>query len=178
MSDINSVRAFEMWRESSEKFDYFMAGLGAAIVGYLVPKVEATVIGFNTQTLELLAVLSLIGSTYAGIKRIEHSVHLMRVTTGRLEQVESAGRFSLALHGTETRMIKKETGVPFTQEELQDLLKNRETLVEIAKVLEKNIGDKYERMYKLRTGLLIGGFLLILAARIWGGYHGLVAVPQ
>jgi hypothetical protein len=166
--DVN--RAYELWRESAEKFDYFMAGLCAAVLGYLAPKFESARIGFNPESVELLALLSFVGAFFASFKRLESTVHLQRIGIGRLEELEAKERLENAIREG-TTILDSDTKTVMDREKVQALLETRKSIVEISRTMEKSLGTKAVRWYTVRYYLLVAGFLLLIAARVWKGYQ-------
>jgi hypothetical protein len=166
--DVN--RAYELWRDSAEKFDYFMAGLCAAVLGYLAPKFESARLGFNPESVELLALLAFVGAVFASFKRLESTVHLQRIGIGRLEELESKERLENAIRDGRT-ILDSDTKTVMDREKVQALLENRKSIVEIARTMEKSLGTKAVRWYTVRYYLLIAGFVLLIAARVWRGYQ-------
>jgi hypothetical protein len=67
------------WYESAEKFDYFMAGLAGAVLGYVAPTVKLQEVGFNGPTFELVSMFVFLLALVAGLKRIETLVHGVRL---------------------------------------------------------------------------------------------------
>lgn len=169
MAEDESSRAYELWRTSAEKFDYFMAGLSAAVLGYIAPTFEPTRLGWNPATLELAAMLAFVGAVLAAFKRIESTVHQQRVGVAKLEKMESVGRLSTALReGIPVADI--DTTEFMDAKKIEALLANRKELFAISKKIEKRIVKKAVRWYSVRDYLLIMGFLLLLSARVWTAY--------
>lgn len=170
MTENGSNRAYEFWRDSAEKFNYFMAGLSTAVLGYLAPMLQPAKLGWNSTTLELVAMLTLVGAAFAAFKRIESTVHLQRVGVEKLKNLESVERLSTALQGG-IPVADSDTGEVMNVEKIGALLENRQTILEIARTVEKDIGKKAERWYAVRYYLLMLGFLLLLSARVWKAYQ-------
>lgn len=162
-------RAYELWRDAAEKFDYFMAGLCAAVLGYLAPKFESARFGCNPDTVELLAMLAFVGAVFASFKRLESIVHLQRIGVGRLEKLESKERLEEAIRNGVT-VLDSDTAQVMDLGKVQALIESRKSIVEIARAMEKNVGTRAERWYTARYYLLIGGFVLLISARVWKGY--------
>jgi hypothetical protein len=92
MSD-RSDRLFEIGREAGEKFDYFMAGLAAALTGYIAQSFNPTGFEpFSAASVEALAIVVLVASVASGVKRISLSNHLLQVGQKKIEQTEHLAR--------------------------------------------------------------------------------------
>lgn len=168
-SEKYSIRARELADETEQKFDYFVTGLSAALVSYLVPKVEATALGFNPATLELFAILLFVASTLAGLKRIEASVRLRSViafkhrSTEAAADLQDAAREGRSLVSVKTDKVRS----PEQMRRLQAFAAEQaEKTIEESKAIEKT----KRRWYSARTLALSAGFLSLLAASVWRGY--------
>jgi len=169
MAENGSVRAYEAWRDAAQRFDYFTTGISTAVLGYLVPQLQPARIGCSPETLELLALLVLVGSVFAGFKRIEGSVHLLRLGHSRLAHVENANALTAAV-GEQVPLYSRETGKLVASEKIMEMVNAHGELVGTVKNLETKVSNRVRLWYSARYYLLIGGFLLLLAARVWKGY--------
>ena len=71
MSTARSDGVYEKWRESTEKFDYFILGVLGALCAYISQTYKAERLGLNPGTLDLLALLVLVLAAVFGFRRIE-----------------------------------------------------------------------------------------------------------
>jgi len=71
MNTERSDKVHEYLRQSSEKFDYFVTGITGTLCVYIIQTFQAEKISISPNTLELLSLLTLITSVFAGFKRIE-----------------------------------------------------------------------------------------------------------
>lgn len=161
----NRSNISELWRESSQKFDYFVAGLVGALVAYVGQSFTAEPIGLNPGSLELLALFLLIASFWSGFKRIEANTETLRLTFERnraddllieLRNGFEGGRISRDIH----------SGRPLSPSEQQALLTKYSNDSNAA---DKHLGTyatKAYRYYHGRNYLLIGGFILLVVARV------------
>ena len=148
-----SHRIYELWRESAEKFDYFMAGLPAALVAYLAPTLQPTRVGWSADTLELVALLALVGSVFAGFKRIEATVHATRVGGDKLYERDAVAAMSnAAVSGTP--VTGKDSGRTLSHQEVTTLIEARKERAGIAEGIERGIVTRASRWYATRNLLL------------------------
>jgi hypothetical protein len=54
----NHLKIFDSWREASQKFDYFVAGLIGALVAFIGQSFKAVQLGLNAGTLELASLVN------------------------------------------------------------------------------------------------------------------------
>jgi len=71
-------KAFDYWRQSTEKFDYFVLGLSGALCAYISQTYTPTILGRNPGTLELMALCMFVAAVVAGFKRIEGTISNLR----------------------------------------------------------------------------------------------------
>lgn len=166
MGEERANRAYELWRDAAEKFDYFMAGVSVAIVGYIAPTLQFSKLGLNPSSLELFSMLVLIGSVGAAFKRIESTVHLQRVAVARLEKLESVQRLSTAIRNG-IPAADSETSAIMDGAEVSALLGNRQATLKDAHEQEKKVRKWAVRWSSLRHYLFVVGFLFLVAARVW-----------
>ena len=99
MSTARSDGVHEKWRESTEKFDYFILGVVGALCAYISQTFKPERIGLNPGTLELLALLVLVLGAVFGFRRVEQ-VNLVTLVNYRIlhanERRRSRGRWSAA----------------------------------------------------------------------------------
>lgn len=169
MSTERSDELYASWRESNEKFDYFILGIICALCAFVGQDYNAAKFGFNPSTLELIALLLLVLAAVAGFKRIEKTLSTTIVNQRQLHAYEARGGMVESLPAGRT-VINKATGQTYTPEQtarrIDDLTK---TISSLEKQLElaKRSAKVY---YQLRNGLMLTGFLALIAARLWSAY--------
>jgi len=168
MTDNNS-KIFDSWREASQKFDYFVTGLIGALVAFIGQSFNPVPVGLNPGTLELVALLILIVSFWAGFKRIESNTENLRLTFERnrledqlidLRTVTESGNVAYGMH----------TGQPLSDIERDKLIDSMQTQYNTKDQYLKAFSDRAHRFYHWRNYLLILGLLLLVAARVLKAY--------
>lgn len=169
MSDRTSLQAYEWWWAADQKFDYFIAGISTALAGYLGQSFRPERLGLSPGLLELFSVLAFVGAVVASLKRIESTVHALRVNVAELEKRETAIQMAEYIaSGTPLRI--RETGEEVDISRLQEAKASHEAMVKAAKEIIQTIQARALRWYAVRTYLLLSGFLLLIGARIWQAY--------
>ena len=163
-----SLRAAERADEAEQRFDYFLAGVSAAIVGYLVPKLQPSTVGLNPQTLELLALLLFVASLLAGFRRIETALTRARATRLRHQSTEFAAEIQDALRGEGGVVSVKDDSVTPQRLELHKTEFIRRAEKQIQRIQQAEKSGK--RWYRLRYMTMVAGFLALLGANLWKGY--------
>jgi hypothetical protein len=164
---INEI--WDSWKESSEKFDYFMAGLCCVLTAYVGQNLNPIPIGLNPSSLELVALGPLCGSVVMAFKRIERLVILLGAMSGRIYNREAAG-FLISAALKIGKILNKSTREILSP---NDAMVKAEEHGRAADEWELSIiqsSEKAARAYRWRNRLLYVGFSLLVVARIWTAY--------
>jgi len=164
-----SDKAYEYWREASQRFDYFITGLTGALTAYMGQTIKPHQIGLNPESLELLAIMILIGSLITGFKRIETTITIFKVMHDRLYNEEARGSL-LTASQQGTAVINEASGDIIQPNEVQTLSKIHQTRAETAQEKLNVLTASSKKYYDWRNWLLILGFFLLVAARILPAY--------
>ena len=169
MSLERSDKVYDSWLQASQKFDYFVAGVCLALVGYLANAFDPAPVGMNASTLELAGVLSILLAAFAAFRRIEAHIRMLRLMHQRLFRQEAAGALTSAAASGGT-LINKSTGDIFSAEEALKLARNHSEIANIAdEFIDKRKGA-VEFWYAARNWLLMLGLLALVAAKVLGAY--------
>lgn len=169
MSDDREFRLYELWLDAAQKFDYFMIGLPAAVVGFLAQDLSVDKIGFTPNTLQIAALLVLLASIFAGFKRVEVTVHLVRLGSGKEQQRNAAEYLEGVLtHGGP--ILSATSGELIDPSRIATALAGKQANVAWAAEQEKKHGGHAEGWYVARNALLLLGFLLLVASKVWSAY--------
>lgn len=156
------------WKESAEKFDYFMLGVLGALCAYLAQGYKPSQVGFNPGTLELLALLTLVLGAVTGFRRIEATMLVTLLNQQSLHTNERRGVMaSVIQNGPGVNTQTGQTYTPaFAQQEAERLTRKLEAL----KPQLESAKAQALRRYHLRNGLTLIGFLMLLAAKLASAY--------
>jgi hypothetical protein len=163
-----SDAAYEYWRESSEKFDYFVTGLTGALAAYIGQTLLPVRLGINPQTLELISLGCLVASVLFGFIRIEKNVTILRVQSQRLYAEEARGSLTEAAQNGPA--LNAATGEIVSTAELRRRATERSATIELAESTLTKLSESSARFYSLRDSLLFVGFLLLVIAKILPAY--------
>ncbi|MDP1862122.1 MAG: hypothetical protein Q8K82_25955 [Gemmatimonadaceae bacterium] len=169
MSDNRSIQAHFAWQGASEKFDYFMAGLPAALAAFVGRDLRVAVLGLNATTLELLALVAFALSFVFALKRLEVAVTLMRLNAGWLEHHEAAQATAKA--STHGLVIDVAAGQLYLEDDLIQASRDHQALVEKAEATIKQLRPWAPRHYKARNALLLVGVGLLALSRAMAALH-------
>lgn len=168
MSTERSDSVFNYYRSASEKFDYFVTGLTGALCAYISQTFTPERISVSPASLELVALLTLIASVVAGFKRIEVSLVTARYNAHTLRLQEQRGQLVSKLGGFP--LVNSATGEILDPVTVQNKI---QIISEVLPEFEKSSTENAEasgRWYHIRNWLLMAGFLMLVAARVWHAY--------
>ena len=160
-----SDKIHSWWRDSSERYDYFITGLGAALAGYVGKSATIAVIGLNQPTLELASAAAFIGSFIFGLRRIEQSTLLTRLTSDRIYHHDSAANAE-EVSRSASLAVDYARGELWLPEQLREKAAEHRSRGKTYEELQLATQTKALSMYKWRDRFLIGGFLFLVASRL------------
>ena len=168
MGTKRSDSVFEYYRSASEKFDYFIVGLTGTLCAYISQTFSVKPISLSPQTLELAALLVLVMSVVAGFKRIELSLMAARYNAHTLRVQEQKGQLVSKYQGGD--LVNSSTGEVLSPLAVQTKI---QVLSEVLPDFEKSMNKCAVwagRWYHIRNWLLMVGFFMLVASRVWSAY--------
>lgn len=165
MTHERSDAAHFAWEQAAQRLDYFLTGVSAALVGYVGQSLELTQIGLNRGTGEIIAVALFAGSFWGGVRRLEAVTTGQRFNASRLFHSEAADEISRAAQTGELH-VSPDGNEVFLPAHLQVASRDHRALVEaLSEAIERSNEDSLRR-YRWRNRLLIGGFVVLVGARL------------
>lgn len=163
-----STRVDEKWRESAEKFDYFMAGVAAALAGFLAPNLQTVGLRWSPGLLEALSLLAFVLSFAAAVWLLEVKLDGVQIGAKRLDLLEELQKIRPA-NREGVPLIHSGTGHVLSPEQARTLESNLQARVEGTLSVDSRLARRAAPLYWARYGFLFLGFGLLLAARVWKG---------
>lgn len=163
-----SDKVHKYWRQTSEKFDYFVTGITGALCAYISQTFQAEQISISPNTLELMSLFILIASVYAGFKRIECTVETHRHNHSSLYLGEQIGQLITKFNGG--HIINESTGEIMSPEMVKAKI---DALKEVQPKIEKNVDNAATaagNWYTWRNRFLGIGFLILVTSKVWAAY--------
>jgi len=168
MSDPRSVKLWEHWRESSEKLDYFVLGISAALTAYLGQNLTVRSLGFDPATAELVSLMCLALSVLAGLDRLRSAVANLAAQTALLEEQERTGALETVLKkGGGRTVIDEVSGATCSVELAQARVNKGEAAIASLTGQVFKWRRRSERAYNWRDWLLAVGVILFAVAKVW-----------
>ena len=169
MSTERSDQLHQAATQAATNFDYFMAGLCTALLGYLIPTLKPSSLGWNPATLEVSGVVLLLGASLSALKRLEGTVAVMNLNAKMLYHQEMAGSLVDASMMTGP-LLNQSTGEVFTPENAGVRASNHLRLAEEDREQVYKESDSTLVWYQRRNWLLMASLVLLLVSRVWSGY--------
>jgi hypothetical protein len=164
-------KLFFHWSESSQRFDYYVTGLVAAAVVYLIKEYHPAPIGLNPPTIELVAIVLLAVSLFAGLTQLESKVTILRVTHDLSPKEEFLKKLRTRRPGQKIAS-EKTPSVDLSEAEITAMESNLGTVVEKAKKSRDRHRTICKYCYTVRNVGLLAGILLLLLAKVETPYLG------
>ena len=169
MATERSDKVYASWRDSNEKFDYFILGVICALCAFIGQGYKASQLGINSSTLELIALLTLVLAAVAGFRRIEKALLLTLINQRQLHAYEACGGMVAKLREAQM-LINEATGQTYTPEQaMARVTELTKTIDQLERQLEPT-KKATPQQYHLRNALTLVGFLLLIASRVWSAY--------
>ena len=164
-----SVLAYDAWKNSQEKFDYFILGVIGALCAYLSQSIDIGPLGVNSSTLQLVALLTILLAGVAGFLRLESAVELFGLSHHRLHLNEKKGQLVSNFKGGP--VLNSKTGQVLQPHEVVVEVKAIDQVLPDLEIKMKRVQSKTVTYYRARNVLLLIGFLMVIGAKIWAAYE-------
>ena len=171
MPEKRSVIAHGYWKDTAEKFDYYVTALTGALCAYVGQTFQPERLSWSANTLELVALLILVFSVFAGFRKIETLIVFHRLNHQHLYNGEIIGALLIGIRESQTgTVINEDSGEVWTaqsaNEKISDLQRQMPAIQKQKREVQKN-GNIW---YKLRNRTLFAGFILLVVSRVLMAY--------
>lgn len=170
-----SFEVWKSWKEAQLKYDYFFVGLTAALFAYIGGKYVPEQLSFSQNSFELLALVLLVVSLVAGIKRLEIDLLLQSLDVQKHVAIDrrDLGNKILNVPGdviaSETRTSIDKEGVKETLELINEFITKAEKGFEIE-------AKRNRIIFALRNWALVIGFIVLAISKFIGVYGATVNI--
>ncbi|MHA2032359.1 MAG: hypothetical protein ACW99Q_23545 [Candidatus Kariarchaeaceae archaeon] len=167
-----SLVAYEYYKESLQKFEYYFTGLIGILCVYISQSFVPDKIDFSPNTLELVSLIIFIISLGLSLIRISKVVQGYRLNHNQLHLIEIRGGLkSNLLKDPGKSLINEETGDVFTTKQAE--LKITQIDKQLPKIETElsNLEDALRKLFVWRNMLFVFGFFLLISSKIWNAYY-------
>ena len=167
MSDKQSM-LFEAYRDASQRFDYFIIALAAALFAYVGQSWRPTPLALSSGTFELAAVLLFAASVAAGLMHRQYVVTSLKLNHGILEAEEQHAQLLSGSLGQ--GMVHLATGEVLSPVQASELMETvAKHLPELRKTLGK-LASHASLAYIVRNWALVLGFIVLVVSKVLAAY--------
>jgi hypothetical protein len=156
------------WKQSIEKFDYYILGVAVALFSYSATNFVPQPLGFNATTVEAVSLGLLLVAVIAGFLRLQAVIQTGYWNHQQLYSGEVSGGLTKHINGNP--VLNEKTGEIYSPQEVQEIIRlcavNRHDASErVKKCLASS-----ERYYDVRNILLVIALCGIFLGKLLHGY--------
>ncbi len=167
--DEYSAKAYDNYREASQRFEYFVLGLCVAVVAYAGQTLQPERFGSNSSTVEIGAILLLIACVALGLKRVEK---IIAFHVANLNVLEVKGRRSalarFVLEGGSR--VNPETSELWLPDDMKKQIAEFDKIIPDLEKKLNNLNKALVRLYSWRNSLLILGLVGLVVSKVLAPY--------
>lgn len=164
-----SLEAWKSWKQAQLKYDYFVVALTTTLFAYIGTKYIPEKLSFSQNSFELLALMILVVSIIAGIKRLEIDLTLQSIDVRKHEAIETRNVGAKILN-TPGKVVALETGETHDPIKVQEGITVINTFIDKAKKQFEIEVESNNNMLKIRNYTLILGFVVLTISKFVGVY--------
>lgn len=167
MSEKRSVFLYNVWLNSSTKFEEYITGVSIALVAYLGKNLTPLTCECSRSTFEFVGFVLILVSAILGLQRLLTTTVLLRKMHQQMHRSEVVGAL-LSSKPSESGMLQNtETGEVFSVEKARMRAERAQNEIERLQRLIDGLSRKALRYYKWRNVLLALGLVVIFVTKIW-----------
>jgi hypothetical protein len=164
-----SLIAYDLWRRASDKVDYYVLSISAALTAYLGQHIAITRLAFDPLTLELASLLLFATSVLLGLERIKAMVTALGAESGYLAAFEQGGQLRTLLQtpASSTHLIDEVSGEAFPITDAGKKLEAHDHRAAALKAEQEKWKRRSKLAYVWRDRCLMLGITLYAVAKLW-----------
>lgn len=168
MSNI-SLEAWKNFKQTQQKYDYFILSLSSALFAYLGSKFEPEKLSFSQNSIELLALTSFSVSILFGVLRLESEISVQANDYKKSQDKEKLDVINKIINLPPIN-IKLDTGSQVSMAEAREKQQILQRFIDQSTEHAKELGGSYELKFKIRNYSLFIGFLLLVISKFFALY--------
>jgi len=169
MATERSDQIYSAYLATAEKFDYFVVAVALGLVGYVGADLEITRIGLSSAGLEAISAGLLLLGAFAGFRRLEANISLLKIMHKRLYSEESAGAIADASRKGE-QLLNTSTGEVLSTEAAAEKYVWHRTGVEVTSELLDSLATSSSRWYTARNFFILAGLTVLILSKVLPAY--------
>ena len=170
-----SLIAYEYYRESLLKFEYFFTGLIGVFCAYISQNFTVDKIGISPNTLELVSFLIFVISFGLSLSRLSGIVQGYKLNHRQLHLLELKGTLRLNLvNNPEKSQLNKDTGAILSARQVEtEIIKIDKELKPLESMFSK-LNKSNKSLFSWRNTLFLLAFFILIASKIWLAYYNTI----
>jgi len=169
--DNRSEIDFGYYRESLQRFEYFIVGASLALCAYVGHTLHPEKLTFlSAYTIEVVSLALLILSAGVGLKRIESLVQISRLNGQLLDAIEKRGAVMVAKPNSEGLIVVKYPGRLLTSDEAANWVRELNDRISVLRHMIEKETTRAGSLYKWRNRLLLIGFCGLVLSKVLTPY--------
>jgi len=169
--DNRSLVEFGYYRESLQRFEYFIVGVSLAVCAYVGHTLHPEKLTFlSTYTIEVVSLALLILSAGIGLKRIESLVQISRWNGHLLDAIEKRGAVMAAKPNSEGLIVVKYPGRLLTMEAAANWVCELNDRIPVLHHMIENATTRADTLYKWRNRLLLVSLCGLVLSKVLTPY--------
>ena len=161
-------QAYEYYKDLSQRAEYLLVGIIAASVAFFWRAEEPARLGMNPPTLHLLGLLFLFAAMLVAVSRLHKQPTVFAFMADDLDLADE--RASLVQSASQGQSVVASYGVLHPADQAQRIEQIDQKRSAVRAAMDK-LNEHCNRLYKTRNRLLVLGYALLIAERIWIPYY-------
>jgi hypothetical protein len=159
---------YEYYKDLAQRAEYLLVGIIAASVAFFWKADDPARLGLNPATLHLVGLLFLLTALMVALSRLHRQPGVFAYMTEDHDLGDECAQ--LVKSATQGQSVVGSYGMLQPSDQAERIKKIDEELVKIRTAMA-NLNSHCNRLYKIRNMLLVVGYGLMLAERIWIPYY-------
>ena len=170
-ADNQSLTEFGYYRESLQRFEFFLVGVSMALSAYVGLTLHPEKLTFlSAYTIEVVSLVLLIISAGVGLKRVEAMAEIRRWNGELLDSIEKRGGVMVSKPNSEGLIVVENPGRLLTMEQAAEWVTVLNEKIPVVHHMIEKETTRAEGLYKLRNRLLLIGFCGVVLSKILTPY--------
>jgi len=161
-------QAYEYYKDLAQRAEYLLVGIIAASIAFFWKAEEPARLGANPATLHLAGLLVLLAAMMVALSRLHKQPAVFAQMAEDLDLADE--RAQLVQSASQGQSVVSSYGVLHPPDQVERIQQIDQKRTVVREVMEK-LNAHCNLLYKVRNRLLVLGYGLLLAERIWIPYY-------
>jgi hypothetical protein len=161
-------KAYDYYKDLAQRAEYLLVGIIAASIAFFWKAEEPAKLGLNPATLHLAGLIFLLVAMMVALSRLHQQPFVFAKMAEDLDLADE--RVQLVQSAAQGQSVVGSYGVLHPQDQVERIQELDQNRIAVQAAMEK-VNERCKRLYKIRNRLLVFGYGLLLAERIWIPYY-------